>query len=750
MRVAFLSFDFAEYCIRLAGALAQDAEVMLLLPGLQAEPHLSKLDRRVQFRPFHKPRLRQPIQQVRMAYTLMRHVRRFHPDVLHIQQGHMWFNWVLPLLRRYPLVLTIHDPRHHLGDMEAKKHLQGVIDFGYRRAHEIIVHGEQQKRVVTSECRITAGCVHVVPHVMLGEEEPGGWTSEEEHTILFFGRIWEYKGLEYLIKAEPLITAAVPDAKIIIAGEGEEFSRYRQMLTHPERFTVYNEYVPDDRRAKLFRQASIVVLPYIDASQSGVVPLAYTAGKPVVATTVGALPEIVEHGRTGYLVPPRDERALAEAIVHLLRYPELRRRMGANGKLKIETECSPAVIASRTLEVYNRVARGYAPGRRDERDGQSAQFGSALKLHRYLVSNSWSGHALVGPDPGVRFNYRIGRFIKGYLHAVPWNDSLYYLQGQGYWILGNWRLLSITGEESCREVATRCSEYMLTQQRGDGAWEYPNREWKGRVATAEGVWGALGLLETYRHTGAEKFLTGALRWHRYMTEEIGFQRDGAEVAVNYFAGQAGSRIPNNSAMALRFLAELADVTGEAGYLEPCAGMVAFLSRVQKVTGEFPYAVEGAAESGARPHFQCAQYNAFMCLDLMRYHELTDDDAILPLMQGTLSFLSRSLAPYGQAYYECGNSYRAVTYHAAVLAAAFAEAGRLDISGYAEPARRAYSYVLRQQERDGSFPHSRGDYRVLSDKRAYPRYLAMILYHLLLGEVRGAEDDTREEAAHYVR
>src|SRR5438552_16759897 len=100
--------------------------------------------------------------------------------------------------------------------------------------------------------------------------------NHRSQTVLFFGRIWEYKGLEYLIRAEPLITAEVPEARIVIAGEGEDFGRYRLLMDHPEHFVVYNEYIPDQQRSELFRQASLVVLPYIEASQSGVIPLAYS------------------------------------------------------------------------------------------------------------------------------------------------------------------------------------------------------------------------------------------------------------------------------------------------------------------------------------------------------------------------------------------------------------------------------------------------------------------------------------------
>lgn len=371
MKVAFLSYNFGEYCIRLASALAQEAQVCLLLPHQLAAPHLPKLDQAVNFQPFNQPRLRQPLQQMRMIYTVLQHIRNFDPDVIHLQEGHLWFNLALPWLGWYPLVLTIHDPRHHAGDRESQKTPQWIMDFGYHRANQVIVHGEQLKQAVVDRLFISSEIVHVIPHIALGDDTAHNQVQEDDHLILFFGRIWEYKGLEYLIRAEPLITAQVPEARIMIAGQGEDFARYQRMMVHPEHFIVYNEYVSDDKRAELFRRASIVALPYIDGSQSGVIPIAYTFAKPVVATAVGSLPEMVDHGRTGYLVAPHDEGALADAIVRLLRDKELRRQLGANGKRKIDTECSPGAVAHRTLAVYHRAINDvHSNAERGKSEGQ--------------------------------------------------------------------------------------------------------------------------------------------------------------------------------------------------------------------------------------------------------------------------------------------------------------------------------------------------------------------------------------------
>lgn len=375
MKVAFLSYDFGEYSVRLASALAREAEVLLLLPNQQAAPYLSILDESVRFQPFDRPRYRQPLRQLQTTYSLLRRIREFGPDLIHLQQGHMWFNLALPLLKRYPLVLTIHDPRHHVGDMASRKAPQWILDLGFRQATQVIVQGAQLVAVVVDRLGIPAERVHVIPHIGLGDAQAHDQEAEEEHLVLFFGRIWEYKGLEYLIRAEPLITSQVPEARIAIAGQGEDFARYRRMMVNPDRFEIHNEFVSDEKRTELFRRAGVVVLPYIDASQSGVVPLAYTFSKPVVATTVGGLPDVVEQGNTGFLVPPRDEGALAEAVVRLLRDRDLRHQMGRNGKQKIDSECSPEIVGRKTVAVYRLALEHRQSGRPGRGEAQDSRIG---------------------------------------------------------------------------------------------------------------------------------------------------------------------------------------------------------------------------------------------------------------------------------------------------------------------------------------------------------------------------------------
>jgi starch synthase len=357
LRVALISFNFGEYCIRLANGLAQNAEVLLLLPQQVLRSQIAKLDDAVRFSSFPSPRLRQPLQQIRMIRAIFRLIRDFEPDVVHYQGAHLWFDLLFPWLRRYSLVLTIHDFRAHPGDRLSRKTPLWIENFARRRADELIVHTRHVQDLVLRHLHRRAEEVSVIPHVQIGTQLSPVGIEEDPNLILFFGRIWEYKGLEYLIRAEPWITAQVPEARILIAGAGEDFSRYARMMVHPDRFIVDNAFIPEDRAAEYFRRASVVVLPYIEASQSGVIPMAYSAGKPVVATRVGGLPEMVEHGRTGYLVAPRNATELAGAVTRLLLDAPLRRQMGANGKRKIEAECSPEAIARKTMEVYYRAVQ---------------------------------------------------------------------------------------------------------------------------------------------------------------------------------------------------------------------------------------------------------------------------------------------------------------------------------------------------------------------------------------------------------
>jgi glycosyltransferase involved in cell wall biosynthesis len=136
--------------------------------------------------------------------------------------------------------------------------------------------------------------------------------------VLFFGFVRKYKGLEYLIQAMPAVLRCIP-AQLLIVGEfWKDRDAYLQMMQElglQQQVTVVDRYVANEEIGLYFSAADVVVLPYVDATQSAVISLAYAFDKPVITTDVGGLPEVVKDGETGFVVPSRDAAALAAAMV---------------------------------------------------------------------------------------------------------------------------------------------------------------------------------------------------------------------------------------------------------------------------------------------------------------------------------------------------------------------------------------------------------------------------------------------------
>lgn len=352
MHIALIDFHFFEYTISLANALTEHMRISLLAPT-EFRAVADALAPEVEVSYFAKHRFRS-LANLKMLMQVRGINRRLQPDVVHLLAVNPWFNVGLTFRHPQRLVTTIHDPVKHAGDAGQRKIPQFVRDIPVRYSRRLIVHANAMKEILLERHPIPPDRVAVIPHgefSIYRHWNDRKW-SELEGTMLFFGRIWPYKGLDYLIAAEPIIAAACPQARFVIAGQGEGFGRYHAMMVHPDRFEVLNRYIPRDEVSRLFQQASVVVLPYTEASQSGIIPLAYAFSKPVVATNVGGIPEVIDDGQTGLLVPPRDSNALAEAVISLLQDDERRWQMGQRALEKTENELSWATIARQTTEVY--------------------------------------------------------------------------------------------------------------------------------------------------------------------------------------------------------------------------------------------------------------------------------------------------------------------------------------------------------------------------------------------------------------
>ena len=173
--------------------------------------------------------------------------------------------------------------------------------------------------------------------------------------ILFFGRIEPYKGVGVLLEAARPLLEEFPDWSLVIAGGGD-ISPYRELLDHP-RIETANRFLEDREVAEFMQRAAIVALPYLSASQSGVIPTAYAFGKAVVATNVGGIPDMVRDGETGLLIPPNDPGSLQDALRRLITDPVLRTRLGKAGKEFAASELSWTAIAEKHRDFYRKFIR---------------------------------------------------------------------------------------------------------------------------------------------------------------------------------------------------------------------------------------------------------------------------------------------------------------------------------------------------------------------------------------------------------
>jgi glycosyltransferase involved in cell wall biosynthesis len=208
--------------------------------------------------------------------------------------------------------------------------------------------------------------VFVIPHGDEAALRGGGplpAVAETAPVALFFGLWTAYKGIDVLLDAWPSVRAAVPAATLVIAGapgvmDPDEVLRPARAAGGVD---VRAGYVDRDDIPGLFGATRVVVTPYVRASQSGVAHLAFTFDRPVVATTVGDIPKVVQEGVSGLLVPPRDAAALAEALIALLSDADRAARLGAAGGEWLRREASWETVAERVMEGLTSAATSGSP-----------------------------------------------------------------------------------------------------------------------------------------------------------------------------------------------------------------------------------------------------------------------------------------------------------------------------------------------------------------------------------------------------
>ncbi|OEO29662.1 hypothetical protein VW23_001865 [Devosia insulae DS-56] len=255
---------------------------------------------------------------------LLTYLRRERPDVVLTVMPHVWTPLLLAPIRalgiRYATI--IHDAAPHLGDPKARltRWLRSeafaadlTITLSHSVAGTLVAAGLPRDRVLP------------LFHPDMEALPRSGTRQRQPHSgplaLLFLGRIHAYKGVDTLLEAMLALTTSAPVARLTIAGQGDTKSLAPLIAATGTR--LINKWLSETEIGDLLDTHDAVVLPYREASQSGVAALAFAAGLPVVAFPVGGIIEQVTDGETGVLAPGQDAHALATAIDRLARDPQL-------------------------------------------------------------------------------------------------------------------------------------------------------------------------------------------------------------------------------------------------------------------------------------------------------------------------------------------------------------------------------------------------------------------------------------------
>lgn len=358
MRVVCLQTGPLDYCVEFAQAAAAHAELLLVGPAHELAAVRDQLAPRVELAALPWPRHRS-IANLRLLRDVLARIREHRPDVVHfLGDATLWLNLALPFLRHLPKLVTIHDVHLHPGDVQSRRVPRLTVHQLRRSADLLIVHGADQQRQAMAQLGRPAGEVRVLPHPALLryarlaardglERRPGGPPS-----VLFFGRLMRYKGLPHLLEAWPAVAASLPGARLVLAGSGPDAPWLEQATLGLPGVALVDRRLDDRATAQAFLDADLVVLPYIEASQSGVLALAAAFGRPVVASEVGDLAATVRATGMGLLVPPGDPPALAAALLRALADPDERARLAAASTAAAAGPLAPETVGRLAHEVY--------------------------------------------------------------------------------------------------------------------------------------------------------------------------------------------------------------------------------------------------------------------------------------------------------------------------------------------------------------------------------------------------------------
>lgn len=366
MKIVFFATRFAfEYSIELANNVLKHKiidDVYLFLPEeFVSDIQIKQLSKNVEFISFSFPGNKKIYSSAISMLNVINKIKNISPDIVHVQgSAHPYF-WLFQFkIKDIPIVDTIHDAVPHPGFGNLLQKF--MLKKGVKKAKKWFIHGDSLKQIyVKIHKHIDPEDVIVIPkgHYKIFSNYSDQVLNEDDLNVLFFGNITKYKGIHILLNAANQVIKRFPTVKFVIAGKIRNKDDEIINLSHlkdNDNYVLKNYRISEKEVTQLYQQASLVVLPYIEASQSGVLSIAFGFGKAVIATKVGALPEIIMNEKTGLLIEPNNSIELAKAIIRLLDDKVKRKTLGKNAYEFAMNELSWEKVADETIKIYQELS----------------------------------------------------------------------------------------------------------------------------------------------------------------------------------------------------------------------------------------------------------------------------------------------------------------------------------------------------------------------------------------------------------
>jgi|WetSurMetagenome_2_1015567.scaffolds.fasta_scaffold23099_4 glycosyltransferase involved in cell wall biosynthesis len=257
------------------------------------------------------------IKNIVLSRTLAKALENY--DIIHFNGMDATILLINYFLKNKKKVFTIHDVKLHSGEKGKIYNVaESICMWLIKSKYQVLIQNKFDYNDIIKKYPDKIRKINLIPFKNLNifKSFLNENLSVVKSDILFFGRISPYKGLNYLVDAIKMVNKVYPDIRVLIAGSGTIDRNIKEKLNGS--FIIYNRYLSNEEMAGFVANTKIVVCPYTDASQSGVVMTSFAFGKPIIASNVGGFLDVIEDGVTGILVPPRNVDELAKAIISLL------------------------------------------------------------------------------------------------------------------------------------------------------------------------------------------------------------------------------------------------------------------------------------------------------------------------------------------------------------------------------------------------------------------------------------------------